>query len=156
MDPSDLDQTKDGRQRIGRRASDDSFEIDRPDFEGFGNSQIERSMCSSLDDSLLVSFDPGGLGGTYNNIHRFVNVDYATRAVDNGYGTDSSFREHMHDVKDGGIECSRSEGVELIGLGPLVPGVDVRSDSSVSYSASQILVDISALCVSYYTTLRQE
>jgi hypothetical protein len=113
-------------------------------------------MSSSLDDSLLVSIDACGLGGTYNDIHRFVNVDYATRAVDNGNGTDSSFREHVHDVKDGGIECSRSEGVELIGLGPFVPGVNVRSDSTVSYSASQILIDISALCVSHYKSLRHE
>lgn len=85
---------------------------------------------------------------THNDIDSFVQVDDFAFAIDNRDGTDTTFREHVDDIKHGGLERSGSEWVQRVAFRLFICRVDIASDPAISNTASEVLCNIPALRVS--------
>jgi len=91
---------------------------------------------------------------TYDDIDRFVDIDDPTTRVDDRYGTDPTFREHVDDIEYSRVQRSRCKRVESIPIRPLVLGVHVCSNTSILDTPREVLGDISALPSAPYTRER--
>jgi hypothetical protein len=86
---------------------------------------------------------------TYYNIDSLVDVDDSAGRVNNRHRTNTPLGEHVNDIKDGSVERSGSERVELVSIRILMIGIDVGSNSPILDASSEILGDISTLSISF-------
>jgi len=89
---------------------------------------------------------------TYDDIDRLVDIDDPTARIDDRYGTNPTFREHVNDIENSRIQRGSCKRVESISIRPLMLRVHVRSNTSILNTPREVLGDISALLsTSFYT-----